>query len=267
MRDVKGHVIGIARNKTIAIETFNLPVSTSDPLSEEGPPPAEGTNPVQPGPDRIFIDVDDPNITPCFALLPKVFPFPGGHSIPTGADADPAPTAAFIMWDTAMRYGIQHLQDKSIHAHDTLFNFDDIEKAQFDASERDLVTTFSTIVTYLTPEDPLCQSVTKHALLEKERAVLAYGSATAPLSPSRLAPHPVGTPALTTASPTSVSDMSALIEGLSKAITNSKSMTSTERERATEADEVVNFYQLLLTSVHLVPFRLLMGRIHNRRRR
>ena len=251
MKDVKGHVISLAPSKTIANETYQLPTSTSDPLNEEGPPPADGTDPEQPGPERIHVEVTDPNVSPCFAMVPKVFPFSGGHSIPSVVGPDVDPPAAFTMWSAALQYGITNLQNKSIHDHDTLFDYDKIEKAAFEASDRALVSTFTVEVTYLTPDDPLYQAVVKNTRVEKERAVLAYGSASVPTTPPR---HPTDAtnpaPMFTSGSPTSVSDMSLMIEGLSKAITNSKSMTSTERERETEADEVVNFYQLLFASIH-----------------
>jgi hypothetical protein len=258
MPDVKGHVITIATSKTTATDTLRMAVSTSDPLSEEGPAPADGTEAEPAGPDRIFIEVNDPAVTPCFAMFPKVFPLTGGyHAIPpapaTGATTPPAPSAptGFELWQAAISYGIQRLQDRSIHDHDTLFDYDKIEKAAFEASDRDLAATFTTAVTYLTPDDPLYHTVTRHALLEKERAVITYGSKSVPQTPPRPSPgpNPVAT-ATATSSPTTVTDMTTIIEGLSKAITNSKSMTGTERERATEAEEVVSFYEILLASVH-----------------
>ena len=64
MHDIKGHVISVAESKTLAIDTYHLPASTSDPLSEDGPPPADGTKAAQVGPDRIFIEVNDTNVAP-----------------------------------------------------------------------------------------------------------------------------------------------------------------------------------------------------------
>ena len=259
MHDVKGHVISVATSKTVAIDTFHLPASTSDPLSEEGPTPSDGTEAEQAGPDRIFIEVNDPSVAPCFALFPKVFPFPGRYSIASTArnpaTTSPPTTPAFDMWRSAMLYGIQHLQNHSIQGHDTLFDYDNIEKTAFDETDRDLATHFTTTITYLTPDDPLYHAVTKYSLLEKERAIITYGSHIAPSTPPprNHSPAVLGTTTHVTTSPTSVSDMSAIIDGLSKAITNSKSLTGTERERQTEAEEVlVHFYQLLLASVHEV---------------
>ena len=86
-----------------------------------------------------------------------------------------------------MRYGIQHLQNQSIvHSHDTLFDYDNFDRVDFDATgDRDLSPTFTTTITYLTPDDPLYHAVTKYALLEKERAVIAYGSTATPRTPPR----------------------------------------------------------------------------------
>ena len=263
MQDIKGHVISVTTSKAVTSNTFHLPTSASDPLSEAEPVPADGTAAEDPGPDRIFIKVNDPSVAPCFSMFPKVFPFPGGHTIPDQASTTDPPspsrspittTPAFEMWKAAMMYGIRHLNNHSIHSHDTLFDFDTLDKTEFDPTDCKLSSTFTTTITYLTPNDPPYQAVIKYALLKKERAIIAYNSTSAPRTPPRH--HQQITPPsvfpLAAPSPTSVTDMTAIIDGLSRAITNSKSRTGTERERQTEAEEVVHFYQILLASVHEV---------------
>ena len=261
MRDVKGHVLSITTSKTIATESFNLAVSTSDPLDEEGPLPEDLTAPDPAGPDRIFIEVTDPTSAPCFALFPKIFPMAGGYSIPTVNTINDAPplvpnteTEAFTMWKTALQYGITNLQNKSIQEQDTLFVYASLEKDEFTSTDRELSPNFTTIITYLTPDDILYHETTKYALGEKEKAIVAFGSKSVPPQPSALpstpSPDRPGMDPSTPPSPTSVTDMTSIIDGLSKAITNSKTLTGTERERVTEAEEVTSFYQILLASLH-----------------
>jgi hypothetical protein len=99
MRDVKGHVISITPSKATAVDTFNLAVSESNPLDDLiVPDPA--------GPDRIFIEVTDPTVTPCFALFPKIFSLAGGYSIPTIPNASRANRKGrtmFIAFQNALR--------------------------------------------------------------------------------------------------------------------------------------------------------------------
>ena len=261
MRDVKRHVISITASKSTAVDTFNLAISTSDPLDEEGPLPDDLTAPDPAGPDRIFVEVTDPTAAPCFALFPKLFAMAGGYSItpmPT-TDETPTPattgTEAFTMWKSALQYGITHLQNHSLQAQDTLFVYESLEKPEFTAADRELSPTFTTTITYLTPDDVLYHEITKYALVEKEKAIVAFGSQSVP-PPASLpsippSPERHGTDTSSNPpSPTSVTDMTSIIDGLSKAITNSKTLTGTERERVTEAEEVTSFYQILLASIH-----------------
>ena len=160
------------------------------------------------------------------------------------------------MWTTAIKYGIVHLENHSIHAQDTtLFVYASLETAEFTSVDHELAQTFTATITYLTPYDLLYHEITKHAaLVEKEKAIVAFGSKsvpppasipTTPPSPERYDAEPV-----TPASPTSLTNMTYIIDGLSKAITNSKILTGTERERASEAEEVTSFYQILPASLH-----------------
>jgi hypothetical protein len=74
MRDMRGFVISITQAKTLAKTKYNMPTSSTDPLEEEGPPTGEPETIVPPGPDRIHIDINNTNETPCFIAIPKVFP-------------------------------------------------------------------------------------------------------------------------------------------------------------------------------------------------
>ncbi|KAI2489088.1 hypothetical protein MHU86_25517 [Fragilaria crotonensis] len=84
MRDIKGYCITVAASNSHPT-LLNMATSTSDPITEEGPDPEDGTVADPPGPDRIGLDITDPDATPCFAAFPKVFLLTGGHKIPTGA--------------------------------------------------------------------------------------------------------------------------------------------------------------------------------------
>ena len=158
MMDVEGHVIFVATSTTTAT-LLHMAVSTSDPNSKEAlVRPTDGTEAEAAGPDRIFIEVNDRGVTPCFAMFPKVFPLTGGYAVLTaGATTTPTvtrPPPGLEFWKAALSYGIQHLHNHSIHDHDTLFDYDKLNQTAFTASDRDLVATFTTAVTYLTPEDP-----------------------------------------------------------------------------------------------------------------
>ena len=71
MRDVKGNVVTVASVRSIPTR-LNLAISTSDPLSEEAPPVADENGAVlvatPPGPDRIHLEISDPNDTPCIVM-------------------------------------------------------------------------------------------------------------------------------------------------------------------------------------------------------
>ena len=90
--------------------------------------------------------------------------------------------------------------------------------------------------------------------MEKEKAIVAFGSKSVPppesIPATSTSSERYGAEPVTPTSPTSVTDMTSIIDGLLKAITNSKTLTGTERERASEAEEVTSFYQILLASLH-----------------
>ncbi len=164
MRDVKGQVITIAAVKGIPT-TLNLAISASDPLNEEAPAPDEGTIAEPPGPDRLRLEINDPNDTPCIVLLPKIFPLAGGYSIPadtiinvtnndTVKNMPGAPNLDELnLWFESMRYGATNLQNYSIQARDTLFTYAQLDAIPF-TPETNLVSRFTVIVNFLTPNNP-----------------------------------------------------------------------------------------------------------------
>lgn len=269
MRDMRGFVISITQAKALATIKYNMPTSSTDPLDEEGPPTGEPETITPPGPDRIHIDINNANGTPCFIAIPKVFPLTDGYTTPQTANiinldidnltqisdnTNPTNSAIldrddFKIWNAAMNYGMKHLNNFSIHAKNTLFVYDNINKDDFDINKENLVSQFTTQVTYLTPEDPLYHEITRHALNEKDKAILNFGSKSKPTT--NQTPTPPTEINATTNSPHSVvSDMSTMIEGFAKAITDStsKNLTGSERERITEALEAQQFYELLFAS-------------------
>ena len=155
-----------------------------------------------------------------------------------------------------MRYGTIHLKNQSIHHHDTLFVYDTMEKAEF--KHDDLVSKFTTTVTYYTPDDDIYARIAANALSAKTLAINEFGSLqTIPRTPpssqesvvslidSPLVPPPPTAP--TQPSP----EFSTLIESFAKVISDSSakgSLTSAERERASEATEVQAFYEILFAS-------------------
>ena len=252
MRDVKGYCVTVLGTNADATR-LNLPTSTSDPVTEEGPDP-EGETVAEPaGPDRIGLDITDPTATPCIVAIPKIFPLSGGHRIPKGQPIDVLTTESIRnlngtsdiqelhMWYEGMRYGIAHLNDYSIHARDTLFVYEQLEKAQF-TPETNLVSQFTVNVNYLTPNDPLYHQVTSTVLATKEKAFVNFGGTLANSTP-------IKTKVISTESPTNVQDM---LKGLTSALTeaaSSKTMTNTEREHAKDVKDNMAFYEILFGSI------------------
>jgi hypothetical protein len=277
MRDVRGSVITVSPTDVMPTK-LNLAVSTSNPIAEEGPPPDEGIEADQPGPDRIHIDVVDPDDKPCFIRIPKMFPLSGGYSIPT-TNGNPTktlsttslkplfstnsatqpkhttqPTDELLFWYEAMRYGIVNLGNYSIHAKDTLFYYETMNKDHF-IPETNLTSRFTCSVTYLTPLDAIYDEVTRHVLIEREKATTNYGSRIQSTNNAFTTPpkifdnHFPNTAPPANISPTN--DVRAILEGLTAALTEStsKTMTGTEREQAKEATDVKAFYEILFATI------------------
>jgi hypothetical protein len=267
LRDACGRVVTIVTPKKFAVETLDLPTSQSDPLEEEGPPPPTGTPPEQAGPDRIKVIINDPSEEPCFAAIPKVFPLAAGYTIPTEATNDPitieTPTpntnlTEFNIWFEAMKYGTFNLKNQSIHHHDTLFVYEALEKTEFKQDE--LVSKFTTTITYVTPDDELYARITANALSTKMLAINEFGNnQTIPRTPPTSQDSVVSlidSPVMVPNQPTQVqapNDLTTILESFTKAITDSSakgSLTSAERERASEATETKAFYEILFASVY-----------------
>ena len=261
MRDVKGQCITIAAVKSIPT-LLNLAISTSDPLNEEAPNPEEGIVADPPGPDRLGLEISDPADAPCIVLLPKVFPFAGGYSIPPDTVINVSTTETvknlpgapnldeFNLWFESMRYGTTHLQNYSIQARDTLFTYAQLDAVPF-TPETNLVSRFTVVVNFLTPNDPLYRKVTSAVLASKEKAYVMYGSKL-----TRRVAFTTPQKALDRikegATPITPSgNVEAILLSLTSAITDnsSKTMTSTEREHESEAKENQAFYEILFASI------------------
>ena len=264
LRDARGRVVSVVTPKTMATDTLDLPTSQTNPLEEEGPPPPMGTAAEPAGPDRIKIVIKDPSEEPCFAALPKVFPLAAGYTIPQDATTEPISQETpppmtnlpeFDFWFEAMKYGTAHLKNYSIHHHDTHFVYESIEQDEFKPD--DLVSKFTTTITYITPDNNLYDRIAAHALSTKILAINEYGgNQLIPRTPSTsqdsvvsLIDSPETAPKPT--APTS--DLSMILDSFTKAFTESatkNSLTSAERERATEASETKAFYEILFASCH-----------------
>jgi hypothetical protein len=274
MQDVRGEVLSICETRA-EVDAHQLPTSTTNPLEEEAPPRAEDDDEdfvvIAAGPDRIGIQLNVATKEPCFVAVPKVLPVTSGEIqfadfsnttsiVTTPAMPDILPASLGGVWYEALRYGIRLLDNYSIQERDVLFVYDGIEKDEFTAVNRSLVPRFTTVVTYLTPEDELYHTVIKHVLTEKEKAMMIYGAkiveanpplAVAPAHATLAAVPTTGAqppaPIPTTTDP----GITALLDGLAKAISDSssKTLTGTEREKASEAEDAKRFYSILFGRV------------------
>jgi hypothetical protein len=261
MRDVKGQCISIAPVKSIPT-VLNLAVSTSDPIAEDAPAPAEGEPVIAPGPDRLGLEISDPTDAPCIALFPKIFPLAGGYCIPPGETLDVETTDTtknipgtpnldeFHLWYESMRYGVTNLQNYSINSRDTLFTYATLDPAPF-MPETNIVSRFTVSVTFLTPNDPLYRKVTSAVLASKEKAYVAYGSKLTRRAEFTTPPRAHENIAPTTTAITPNDNVEAILLSLTTANTenSSKTMTSTEREHESEAKEHQTFYEILFASI------------------
>ena len=243
-----------------------MATSITKPLEEEGPPPAEGIEPEAAGPDRIKLVISNPDEVPCFVAIPKVFPFPIGHSLPVElttseifVPADSTPTESslevFNLWLETMKYGVQHLRNYSIHVTDTLFVYNAIEKGDFKADK--LASQFTTVVTYLTQDEDLYYQVQRYAESEKRKAASAFGSHTN-VPPSSTTPSVISTGGdhdtilAATTPPRTDGDLKSIFQGFSQALVDSSvksSLSSAKRKRVAEAKDSAVFYQIMFASV------------------
>ena len=258
MKDIKGFCVTIAASNAVPT-LLDMAVSTTDPVGEEGPAPAEeGAATEPPGPDRLGLDITDPTNPPCIVAYPKMFLLSGGYKLPEGMPINVTTTESIRdlpgvtnlnelhSWYESMRYGITNLDNYSIQAKDVLFTYAQIDSVQF-TPETNLATHFTVTPTYLTPNDPVYHEVTANARAAKDKAMITFGSKLPPpVGHTTPTQHPAAN--LVTDSPTNMQDV---IKGFAQAINESgtKSMTSTEREQAKDADDTKAFYQLLFASV------------------
>ena len=168
MKDVCGDLLSICETRAEA-NAFQLPTSESNPLEEPAPPVDDEFIDVEAdvaGPDRIGIELNVATKDPCFVAIPKVIPVTGGETVYSeffdNATTTPemptvAPGSLTTIWYEAMRYGIRMLDNLSLQAKDVLFKYENLAKDEFTSANRTLVSRFTTIVTYLTPEDALYQ--------------------------------------------------------------------------------------------------------------
>ena len=258
MRDIKGYCVTVAASNARPT-LLNMATSTSDPITEEGPDPVDGTVADPPGPDRIGLDITDPDATPVIAAFPKVFLLTGGYRIPTGAPINVTTTDSirninnvteldeFHMWYEGMRYGAVNLQNCSIHSRDTLFIYEQIEKTQF-IPDTNFVSKFTVTPTFLNPNDHVYHEVTTAVLAAKKKAFILFGSTLARQTMFTTPPKQFLRDAEVIEESRNM--VTTLIQGLTTAITDnsSKTMTSTEREHAKEATEHQHFYEILFAS-------------------
>ncbi|KAI2496611.1 hypothetical protein MHU86_17870 [Fragilaria crotonensis] len=259
--DVKGQCITVAAMKSLPT-LLNMAISTSDPISEDAPAPADGEAVIPPGPDRLGLEISDPDDAPCITLIPKIFPFSGGYSIPKDTiinttttepikDMTGAPNLdEFYLWFDSIKYGVTNLQNYSIQARDTLFTYANLDSEVF-TPETNIVSRFTVIVNFLTPNDPLYRKVTSNVLAAKDKAYMVYGSKLTRRVAFTTPPKHLPERSETAAAITPTSNVEAILIGLTSAITenSSKTMTSTEREQASEAKEHQSFYEILFANI------------------
>ena len=266
MQDVRGDVISVSESKAL-VTKFNLPTSANDPLEEEGPPLPEGEDGTPPGPDRIKITIDTEGQEPCFVAIPKVLPITSGVAMtfddptqmitqvkelpPTLFPSDSLPA----VWYKSLRYGTKNMGNHSLQSADTMFCYERLEKTEFTSENRNLSARFTTIVTFLNPDDPLYHEVAQHVLAEKEKATVAYGTKLLELAPAEVPPALPGAglaggPQAPLAAGSEYNRL--LFEGLKDCINSTKAttiLTGVEREKQSEAEDAERFYSILFASV------------------
>ena len=271
MRDVKGNVVTVAAVRSIPTR-LNLAISTSDPLCEEAPPVADEEGSVvvaiPPGPDRIHLEISEPTDTPCIVMLPKLFPLSGGYGLPKGTPLEVTNLEnlrtipgmpnldEFHHWFECMRYGVIRLKSYSIHNTNTLFEFEKLDSASFSQPEANMVKRFTIAVNFLTPADPLYDTVITTVLASKERALVNFDSKLAPriqfTTPTKVtASDSATTPTVT---PPNEDRYAAALNRVASAIIDQPTYakTNTEREHDKEANKHQRFYEILFASTPTV---------------
>ncbi len=213
------------------------------------------------GPDRIKVNITDPTKQPCFVAIPKFFLLTLGYTIPTTnlpvymtnnpSLPDVEPDSILQNWNETVRYGCLHLDNYSIHAKDTLFVYDGLEKARVTATNRSLASGCTVGVQFHTYDDKTYhENVIESMRNEKENANLVFGTkllANPALRSSAQPPSPPPIQPRVGNAPIMDYGMAALIDSFAKAINDSvaKSLNGSERERVREAADVSQFYSIL----------------------
>jgi hypothetical protein len=208
-----------------------------------------------------------------------LFPLSGGYSIPTSNQpiktlsttslqplitTNPTtqpkqtipPTDEVLFWYKAMRYGIVNLANYLIHAKDSLFYYKTMDKDQF-IPETNLTSQFTPVsVSYLTPNNPIYHEVINHVIIERKTKQLQPTAAES--NPTSTYSQPLQRYSTITSQPqqpppaniSPTSDVQAILEGLTAALTEltAKTMTGTKCEQAKDATNVKACYEILFAT-------------------
>ena len=125
-----------------------------------------------------------------------------------------------------------------------------IEKAEFTTDNRNLASRCTTIVTAVPFDDPLYQLVIDKIRNEKVNAQINFGAKTLVPRQAPAAEVTIPLPTATGGMAVPGFEMAALIDGFARTINKSsvEITTSTEREKAKEANAISRFYTLLFAS-------------------
>lgn len=260
LQDATADIISICTSRAIA-EKFKFALSTTNPIEETGPPPPADsvTMPEPPGPDRIHIVIDNPDNVPCFVAMPKVFPLTGGFSVQNNPTISATPTinlpnhaedSLINTWYRVIRYGSVYLENYSLQSRDTLFVYAELDTTELAGPNRVLASRCTVHVDALDFDSPNYNEVVDAMRKAKEEAhfnngskILAEQGLPAPSIPLPSATVHAAAPAVM-----DPAGMQVYFQGLTKALNDSKSLTGTERERATEAADAARFYSILFAS-------------------
>ena len=127
-----------------------------------------------------------------------------------------------------------------------------LEKAEFTAANRSLSGRFTTINTHLAPDDPIYDEVVARMRIERDEALVAFGTKLLEAEPpaARYATQqttaPPGAPIGYAASPF---DLGNAFDNMAKIMVDlNPKLTGPEKENASEAADVSHFYKLLFAS-------------------
>jgi hypothetical protein len=263
LHDVTADILSVCTSRANA-EKYKLATSASNPIEEAGPPPPDDsiTMPEPPGPARINIVIDNPDNDPCFVAMPKVCPLTGGYSVQTDPTISVTTTISLPnvdkdslinTWFETLCYGVVNLWNYSLQAQDNLFVYAGLDQEEFTGPNRVLASRCTVHIDALDFDSPNYREVVSAMRQAKEEANFTYGSKL--LAEQGLATTVHETPTqLNNQAPNAPAAVDqtgmSFFEGFAKALSEStsKSLTGTERERASEAADATRFYQLLFAS-------------------